>query len=193
MHRAFVVDDANRRLVNRYVQSAEEFHRRAPALFNRRDDSSGFLWRGFRRGARTRASLQWQLAPITAGPSNRAVLVTTVLVSIYTPPLRSRPSGARRSHAAASVRSVAVHEFLRARHEAGACWPMTSRRAPSISRFPVHRPGKITAFHSGPRHHHRRLSAAADSQKTVVPFVVDVSDLPQFLRRHSDRRRVSVV
>jgi hypothetical protein len=37
----------------------------------------------------------------------------------------------------------------------------------ALTRFPASWPGKIAAFHSGPRHHHGRLSAVADAVKPL--------------------------
>ena len=74
MHCSLVSDHADRRLVDRHVQPAEEFHVRAPALFDRRNPINRSACFGiFRSGDGVRRLPEKALTPITGGttPSPR--------------------------------------------------------------------------------------------------------------------------
>jgi len=97
--------------------------------------------------------------------SNRAVLVNAFLASIYTSPLRTHLSGARRSHAMASCAQWWSMHFYGLGLKPAPCWPKRSRSAPSSQAVSSKLARQDNGFHSGPRHHHGRLSAVADSVK----------------------------
>jgi hypothetical protein len=97
--------------------------------------------------------------------SNRAIFVNAFLALTSASPSCSPLSISYRSYVTASYARWWSMHFYGLGLKPAPCWPKRSRSAPSTHAVSSKLARQDSGFHSGPRHHHGRLSAVADAVK----------------------------